>query len=327
MKKSMSFFTQLTKFDVILRLFFGPFIFISPIFSTLVIFILDGFDGEIIKRSGYARHQYSTYDKIMDYWWYIWIFIFVLYTNVPVKNLFIFLFLYRTVGQLLYLLYQKGIIFFLFPNVFESLFYYYLVAHIVHQEQFFFAQPLLTYVIIALTILKLAQEYIIHIRLMNLSGTYLKKTSYWPKVTVNPYKAFVFLSIALALGITFNQFILNKPTDTYVAKATKAKINGTVLTYNPSGTITGVIYRQTTKPIQITLFSLPMTKPRCDSTLTTLKSTTQDDNGIKKPTALFTYTNPCLTSLPDGLYKILIMESGQKDLGIEFRIEHSVLKK
>ena len=327
MKKSMLFFTQFTKLDVVLRLIFGPFIFISPIISTLVIFILDGFDGEIIKRSGYARHEYSIYDKIMDYWWYIWIFIFILYTDVPVKNLFIFLFLYRTFGQLLYLLYQKGIIFFLFPNVFESLFYYYLVANILHQEQFFFAQPLLTYIIIALTILKLAQEYIIHIRLMNLSGTYLKKTSYWPKVTVNPYKAFVFLSIALALGITFNQFILNKPTDTYVAKATKAKINGMVLTYIPSGTITGMMYRQTTAKIQFTLIDIAMKKPLCNSTLTTLKSTIQDDNGTKKPTSLFTYTNSCLKSLPDGSYKILIMESGQKDLGIEFEIEHSVLKK
>ena len=327
MKKSMSFFTQLTKLDVILRLIFGPFIFISPIISTLVIFILDGFDGEIIKRSGYARHEYSTYDKIMDYWWYIWIFIFVLYSNVPVKNLFIFLFLYRTVGQLLYLLYRKGIIFFLFPNVFESLFYYYLIATTLHQEQYLFAQPLLTYVIIAFTIGKLAQEYIIHIKLMNLSGTYLKKTSYWPTVTVNPYKAFVFLSVALALGLTFNQFMMNKPTDTYVAKATKAKINGTVLSYIPSGTITGVIYRQSTAKIQFTVIDVAMKKSLCNSTLTTLKSTIQDDNGTKKPTALFTYTNPCLATLPDGSYKILITESGQKDLGIEFEIEHSVLKK
>ncbi len=326
MKKSMSLFTQFTKLDVVLRLIFGPFIFVSPIISTLVIFILDGFDGEIMKRSGYARHEYSTYDKIMDYWWYIWIFLFVLYSNVPAKNIFIVLFLYRTVGQLIYLLYHKGIILFLFPNVFESLFYYYLVATLLHQEQFFFSQPLLTYAIIALTIPKLIQEYLVHIRLMNLSGMYLKKTSYWPKVTVNPYKAFVFLSLALALGITFNQFILNKPTDTYVAKATKAKNNGTVLTYNSSGTITGMMYRQTTK-IQFTLINMTLQKTVCKSTLTTLHSTMQGDDGMKKPASFFTFSNLCLKSLPDGSYKILIMESGQKDLGIEFKIEDGTLKK
>ncbi len=327
MKKSMSFFTILTKLDVILRLVFGPFIFISPIVSTLVIFILDGFDGEILKRSGYARHEYSTYDKIMDYWWYIWIFIFILYTNVPTKSLFIFLFLYRTVGQLLYLLYRKGIIFFLFPNVFESLFYYYLVANILHQEQYFFSQPLLTYVIIALTIPKLIQEYIVHIRLMNLSGMYLKKTSYWPKVTVNPYKAFVIFSVALAFGIAFNQFILTKPTDTYVAKATKAKNNGMVLSYDPTGTITGMLYRHTKKPVQFALFAVPMTKVRCTGMLPTLQATTKDDDGTEKEAMVFTYTDPCLRALPDGSYKILIMESGQKDLGIEFGIEHAALKK
>lgn len=328
MQSNMSLFTQLTKIDVLLRLITGPLIFISPIIATICVFILDGFDGEILKRSGYARHEYSTYDKVLDYWWYIWILLYVFSSNAPYKYLFLTLFLYRTVGQIFYLFSHKGILFFLFPNVFESLFYYYLVAHLINKEDLFFSQPMLTYAMVVLTALKLLQEYIVHIKLMNFSGVYLRKTSYWPQKTMNPYKVFILFSLALALGVTINNLMLQKPTDSYITKARQQNSKGTILTYSPSGTLSAMIYRHTKTKIQFTLFfaSASEQRPRCNASINTLNATTQED-GVSKQTSFFTYTDSCLTSLPDGTYKVLIQEPNQQDVVIEFEVIENQMKK
>lgn len=162
---------------------------------------------------------------------------------------------------------------------------------------------------------------------MNLSGVYLKKTSYWPQKTINPYKVFIFFSLTLALGLTMNHLMFQKPTDSYMTKARQLNKNGAVLTYDESGTISIMIYRHTNTTIHFTL-SLATSlkeKARCDANIKTLNATTKED-GNKKETSFFTYTDPCLISLPNGLYKAIIQEVGYQDITLEFEVTNGMLK-
>jgi len=96
--KKILLYTFLVKVSVILRLIFAPTIFIFPRLTAIVSLIFDWVDGELYKRAGYDHSQYGTYDKILDYYWYVWILFYILMNNVPYKLLFIGLFFYRTIG-------------------------------------------------------------------------------------------------------------------------------------------------------------------------------------------------------------------------------------
>jgi hypothetical protein len=328
MKATIQYFTRYVKLSILLRLLFGPVIFISPFIATIANFILDGFDGEIFKRSGYARPQYSIYDKILDYYWYIWIILFIFITNVPAKYVFLSLFLYRSIGQFLFVLYNKGIILFLFPNIFEKVFCYYLFSLLIHREHQLMSPPYFPIAVFVITCISVLVEYVIHIRKANLSGLYLGKTSYWPVKTINPYKAFIVFILVLSFGVLLNQFVANKTMESYTTKAAKATKSGKILTYDPKGVITGIFFDKNYQFIDVFVFSLfEFQIPLCSAKkipITKIEYPLSDGNGHAYS---FSYTDGCLSSLSDGSYSLLAVPSDRRDNGnlIQFTVRNGSL--
>ena len=289
------------KASIFLRLIFGPLIFISPVIVTIVNLLLDGFDGELYKRSGYARPQYSMYDKILDYWWYIWVMIYVLATNVPAKDVFIVLFIYRTLGQILFLLFHNGIILFLFPNIFELVFFYYLLAHAFHAESTFMSGQTFMFAMGILSLIGFSREIIIHLKQMNFSGVYLGKTSYWPLKTSNPYKAFLFFSLLLAVAVTLNQLTLTKQADTYITRASKATRQGSIISYNKSGIIIGTTTARTMFAIDLVRAGARSGQSMCHAQNIQVFERSTDDKF-----RTFVWSSACLADLANGAYTVFI---------------------
>lgn len=173
-------FSRLVLITIFIRLAVGPLSLISIKTAALISFFSDWADSEIYKASGFSYPFYSSWDKFLDYYWYTFILIYILKKNLPAKNFFLFLFLIRSFGQILYFLTQNQAFFFFFPNIFEVLFYFYLLSICLPK-----LRPLLKYPKILLTagvitlLLVLPREYLVHIKKINLSGFFTGKTTYW----------------------------------------------------------------------------------------------------------------------------------------------------
>lgn len=177
-----SLYKRLVGIIVFLRLITPLFILSSVGWVSFLSFMYDWVDSEIFKRAGFTYSHYSTWDKFLDYWWYVFIMIYVLTNNVPGKNIFLILFLTRSVGQLFFYLTQKQYFLFLFPNVLEIFFYFYLFSWVFPFLQPYMNYPKVLWPIGLITVLfVLPREYIIHVGKFNLSGFFTGKTTYWKK--------------------------------------------------------------------------------------------------------------------------------------------------
>ncbi len=98
-------------------------IFISPKWAIILSLILDDIDGDFLETfTNIDRPTYQTYDKLMDSWWLIFIFIYILSRNLPYKKIFTTLFLYRIIGVLIMTFWFREWLLIVFPNIFEVLF-------------------------------------------------------------------------------------------------------------------------------------------------------------------------------------------------------------
>lgn len=174
-----SLYRKVVWVNIILRLILGPVIFISVWLASLFTFLLDWVDGEFFKRAGYPRRQYSFYDKLLDYYWYIFILIYIFLANVPSKNVFLILFLFRSLGQMLFVLTKKEFYFIFFPNIFEIFFYFYLLTLVFPGLKPLMFFPKIIYPLTVILFGVLIREYILHIKKMNLSGLFTGKITYW----------------------------------------------------------------------------------------------------------------------------------------------------
>ena len=86
-------------------------------------FVLDSVDGDILIRAGLHEPTYQVVDKIADWWTYLIIFIWGWKT--PIRRPVAFLFAFRTVGQVLFLVTRNELALFFFPNLLEPLFLIY----------------------------------------------------------------------------------------------------------------------------------------------------------------------------------------------------------
>lgn len=162
-----------------LRILLGPAIFLFPTSATLWTFLTDWADGEFFKRAGFTKSRYQTIDKILDYYWYVFILLFILFNPVPQKTLFYFLFGVRTIGQLIYFINRKEEALFFFPNVFEILFYVYVLSLVVpRMNEYLYLPKLLSTLAIIIPVV-LVREYILHIRKSNLSWFFTGVKTYW----------------------------------------------------------------------------------------------------------------------------------------------------
>lgn len=330
MTSSRSLFTTLVKINVMIRLFVGPAIFLSPIVATIGSILSDIYDGELFKRSGYARPQYSIYDKILDYYWYIWVLLYVLLSGVPGTYLFIALFAYRTIGQLLFFWVKKGVLLFLFPNIFELVFFYYLVSRLAGQEGYLMHGTPLAIATVVLSIIAIIREYIIHIKLVNISASYLGPSSYWPKVTVNTYKVFIFFSLLLTTTLVLTQFLTSKTRESQQIRARKTRGDGTVISYDPSGKLLGMTYAPVDQA-DVLLYKKNAQPwiPLCKETNIHFLQVANNKDSPTPESYVFTYSDICLSSLPDGIYSVIISanDTNTQDRVIEFEIYHGLLRR
>lgn len=113
-------------FIIALRIVTPVLIFVYPFFITLFSFILDTVDSELAFRGKVSWRKYSSFDKALDYWWYIFIFIYSI--NLGIFPIILILFVLRSIGQLAFLATREEKYFVFFPNILEIYFLFYIVV-------------------------------------------------------------------------------------------------------------------------------------------------------------------------------------------------------
>jgi hypothetical protein len=85
-------------------------------------FALDGIDGDLLIPLGLPNEIYQPIDKISDWVTYVAIVIVGYRNRWPIKRLMLGLFLFRSIGQVAFLLTEEELFLALFPNFLEPLF-------------------------------------------------------------------------------------------------------------------------------------------------------------------------------------------------------------
>jgi hypothetical protein len=135
----------------------------------LLSLFLDGLDWRInIFNLANIHANYVVMDKLLDFYYLtIELFIITKWKSIFAKRIGIGLYLLRIVGVVLLAITGKGYFLFIFPNIFENFFLFYLaVKHIRGREINLSAITLFSSVII-LAVPKLIQEYFMHIRMLS----------------------------------------------------------------------------------------------------------------------------------------------------------------
>ncbi|MGA9348941.1 MAG: hypothetical protein WBW48_09065 [Anaerolineae bacterium] len=130
--------------------------------------ILDTVDGNAFCRAGFTSSQYQRIDKFLDFYWYAFILIFLLTSppTTPLFALFVFFFLLRLPGEILFYVKDDRRIFLFFPNLFEPLFYVYVASQKSNWPSLL--QPIqLAGVLLIMIPVKILLEYLLHIRLIS----------------------------------------------------------------------------------------------------------------------------------------------------------------
>jgi hypothetical protein len=165
-------------FDIAVRLAVPLLILRSPWWGFLLALAIDGIDLNVIESIGYAHNpnfttdygRYQTQDKWLDaYMFAIAAYMSRLWPEKLAYNTSLILFWYRVVGVLLFEITGARWLLFAFPNVFE--YFYLFCAFMFRYKPAFQIQTgkRLAIILLFLTVLKLPQEYVIHI----------VQTSYW----------------------------------------------------------------------------------------------------------------------------------------------------
>jgi len=85
-------------------------------------FLLDGFDGDMLIPLGLPNETYQPVDKVTDWSTYVAIVVVAFRNDWPIRRLMLGLFLFRTVGQVSFLLTGNELLLAFFPNFLEPLF-------------------------------------------------------------------------------------------------------------------------------------------------------------------------------------------------------------
>lgn len=141
-----------------------------PLFGGAIAWVLDAIDVELINTLGFWDDfdskdiDYQVLDKYLDMF-YLTLELYVLlsFQNKLVKRTGIALYVLRLIGFVFYELEDKRFFLFLFPNLFEYFFIFYLAHKKILKKDLLTNYRNLAIVIIALLIPKLIQEYVAHI--------------------------------------------------------------------------------------------------------------------------------------------------------------------
>ncbi len=158
-------------FNLIARIVAPFFIWQSPFWVTIAMIFLDGTDVITFRFAFSSKRSklYQTIDKALDYYMYLFLLAYATSTNFFL--LLLTLFLARTAGTIIYFIKKDRRIFMLFPNIFENVFII-VVAALTFPTLAPLTEGPNFYLALALaTVLKLAQEYIIHVKKLSIIDT------------------------------------------------------------------------------------------------------------------------------------------------------------
>jgi len=148
-------------------------IIFMPFLAGWANFVLDSIDGDILIPLGLENATYQPVDKIADWATYVAIVILAYKAGWAIKKLILTLFIFRSIGQALFLATGNEIVFFYFPNFLEPVFLitasFLAYQRVVKkrkdwQKQAFAAMKRHKYVLIAIVVVyKMQDEYFTHV--------------------------------------------------------------------------------------------------------------------------------------------------------------------
>lgn len=148
--------------NIVVRLLVAPAMLLTPFWGWLSSLLLDLWDYGAFMRAGFTYRQYQIFDKALDWWFDLFMFVTPFYLDWPLKWVFAIIFAWRTIGEVIYfLLNEKGIVYFFAPNVIEFFFlaYYVLLTFFPKHEGYV---ELIVFAICL--IFKLYQEYLLYFK-------------------------------------------------------------------------------------------------------------------------------------------------------------------
>ena len=172
----MKFWKVIITLIGIMRVLLVFLIFSRPYLAVVLSLFFDAFDSWIAYKAGFSWREYTRYDKLLDYWWYIFILIFS--RSEPIFGVMVILFVIRSIGQLITVVTGNDHYLFWFPNIFENYFLVYLIIKMFAPEflTFFTGTGILIPLAISF-VFKMPQEYVLH---RNRNGWFYSKNA-WPR--------------------------------------------------------------------------------------------------------------------------------------------------
>lgn len=177
----MNFYLFLYYFIIFLRIISAPLIFIWPLISIILSFFLDIIDIEFASRGVLTLSEYERSDKALDLWWYSNAMLFSWF-SLPYYRLFLLtLFIFRIVGDAIFFLKNDRRILFLFPNFFENIFLLIFFSLYFKQLNFLLDKKYFFISLSIVVLLKILQEWWVHIAQISISEDFFGKKRKWKK--------------------------------------------------------------------------------------------------------------------------------------------------
>ena len=163
-----------------------------PLPAVIACLVIDGIDQTVFQAFGFDPPGYQNYDKAMDLFYLSIAFLTTLqnWTRTAAVQIARFLFFYRMVGVLVFELTGWRTALLLFPNTFEYFFIFYELVRLRWDPRRFGPRFWLLSAAVIWVVVKLPQEYWIHIAKLDFTDTWAEVAWFAPVVT----------GAALALG-------------------------------------------------------------------------------------------------------------------------------
>ena len=145
-----------------------------PLPAIILTMVLDGIDGGLLERfTSMSEEGYQSYDKALDIYYLTIAYLAAIrnWTNPVAVRIAMALFYYRLVGVLLFEFFESRALLFIFANTFEYVFIAYEVARLRWDMNRLSRNTLLGAVAAIWIVIKLPQEYWLHIAQRDVSDT------------------------------------------------------------------------------------------------------------------------------------------------------------
>ena len=167
----------------LLRLLIPLTIFKWPLAGGLASAAVDALDTNLVKLFGVEIPNYVSTDKVLDmYYLSIELIVSLRWTNSWAKKTSIFLYVWRLVGVVAFELTQIRPLLFIFPNLFEHFFIYFVIVKKLKKDTWLITGKRLAVVLFILWLTKVPQELILHVYQF---GTPVETFVGWVKGLVN----------------------------------------------------------------------------------------------------------------------------------------------